>query len=210
MAELDRTLYEGRLYRAGFTRIAGVDEAGRGPLAGPVVAAAVILPVGYYHPDIKDSKQLSPQKRKALYEEIQSVAVAIGLGVVEPSVIDQVNVLKATLMAMNEAIYDLSVQPDYLLIDGNGRLPCPLPQETVVKGDNLSISIAAASIIAKVSRDWIMEIYDRQYPYYHFSRNKGYGTKEHRAAIEKYGLSKIHRWTFCLKCLDNSQELPFD
>lgn len=210
MAGPDLTAYEGRLHRAGFSHVAGVDEAGRGPLAGPVVAAAVIFPVGYYHPEIKDSKLLSARKRESLYELIHAEAIAVGLGVVEPAVIDQINVLRATLVAMSEAVEGLKVEPDYLLIDGNMRIPFPLPQETVVKGDSLSISIAAASIVAKVSRDWIMDIYDRQYPQYHFGRNKGYGTREHREAIEKYGLCKIHRSSFCLKDTDKSQGRLFD
>ncbi|MCX7981640.1 MAG: ribonuclease HII [Syntrophales bacterium] len=207
---MELTFYEAYLNREGFIHVAGVDEAGRGPLAGPVVAAAVILPVGYFHPEIRDSKQLNRKKREVLYQIIHQEAVAVGVGVVEPSIIDRVNVLKATLMAMSEAVYGLEVKPDYLLVDGNIRIPCPLPQKAIVKGDRLSISIAAASIVAKVSRDWIMEIYDRQYPHYLFGRHKGYGTKEHWEAIEKYGLCKIHRRSFCQKGADELPKLPFE
>lgn len=207
---MDLTFHEGRLHREGFKLVAGVDEVGRGPLAGPVVAAAVIFPPGYFHPEITDSKRLNPRKRENLYQVIQAEALAVGLGVIEPDVIDRVNILKATLLAMCEAVEGLKLKPDYLLVDGNIRIPYSLPQEAIVKGDNLSISIAAASIVAKVSRDWIMEIYDRQYPHYLFGRNKGYGTKEHREAIEKYGLCKIHRRSFCFEYLDNSPKLPFE
>jgi len=194
---VDLTFYEGRLHREGILYVAGIDEAGRGPLAGPVVAAAVIFPVGYYHPEIKDSKKLSSRKREALYYVIQAEAVAVGLGVVEPSIVDEINVLRATLLAMQAAIEELHITPEYLLVDGNVPIPSSLPQKAIVRGDSLSISIAAASIVAKVSRDWIMDIYDRQYPQYNFSRNKGYGTKEHWEAIEKYGLCKVHRRSFC-------------
>ncbi len=193
------TSYERQAHQKGFVHIAGVDEAGRGPLAGPVVAAAVILPADYYHPEINDSKQLSSSKREKLYDLIECDAMAIGLGVVEASVIDAVNILQATLMAMKEAIQDLEMAPDYLLVDGNHRVHVDFPQKTIVRGDALSISIAAASIIAKVSRDRIMEIYHRQFPRYNFLKNKGYGTKEHRHAIKLYGTCKIHRQSFHTK-----------
>jgi ribonuclease HII len=179
--------------------IAGIDEAGRGPLAGPVVAAAVILPTDYENPEIKDSKKLSSRKRERLYEIIKHDALSTGLGVVEASVIDAVNVFQATLMAMKEAVLNLSLKPDYLIIDGSCCIFVPLPQEAVVKGDSRSISVASASIIAKVSRDSIMEIYHRQFPQYNFLKNKGYGTGEHREAIKKYGRCKIHRRSFNIK-----------
>lgn len=192
------TMYSFELsaHRRGFEVVAGVDEAGRGPLAGPVVAAAVVLPPGYNNDEIRDSKQLSSQKRERLYETINSDALSVGLGVVESPVIDSKNILQATLMAMKEAVSNLSPTVDYLLIDGINSVNVPIPQQTITRGDSLSISIASASIIAKVSRDKIMEIYHRQFPQYNFLKNKGYGTLEHREAIKKYGCCKIHRRSF--------------
>lgn len=190
------TRYELRARERGFKVIAGIDEAGRGPLAGPVVAAAVVFPGGYRNEDIRDSKKLSAGKREKLYQRIKQDALAIGIGVVEPSVIDKTNILRASLAAMEEAVANLLFPVDYLLIDGNQPIHTDVSQETVVKGDSLSVSIAAASIIAKVSRDQIMEIYHRQYPHYNFLNNKGYGTKEHREAIRKHGFCKIHRRSF--------------
>ena len=191
--------FERRAHQRGYRLIAGIDEAGRGPLAGPVVAAAVILPHDYENPEIKDSKKLTPRKRERLYEVIEHDALSIGLGVVEASVIDDVNVFQATLMAMKEAVSNLALKPDYLIIDGSCCIFVPLPQEAVVKGDSRSISVASASIIAKVSRDSIMEIYHRQFPQYNFLKNKGYGTGEHREAIKKYGPCKIHRRSFRIR-----------
>jgi Ribonuclease HII len=191
--------FEREAYEDGYRVIAGVDEAGRGPLAGPVVAAAVILPHGYSHPEITDSKKLSAGKREKLYEVIKRDALAIGVGVVESPVIDQVNILRATLRAMAEAVADLSIRPDFLLVDGLHRIFLNISQKTIVKGDTLSVSIASASIIAKVSRDRIMEIYHRQFPQYNFLKNKGYGTREHREAIQNFGFCKIHRRSFKVK-----------
>ena len=188
--------FETKAYRRGFTVIAGIDEAGRGPLAGPVVAAAVVLPRGYKNGAVRDSKKLTPRSRAILYEVITRDALSIGLGVTEPSVIDRVNILQATLMAMREAVTGLSLQPDYLLIDGLHRIDRPLTQQTIIRGDNLSLSVACASIIAKVSRDRIMEIYHHQFPQYNFLRNRGYGTQEHLEAIHRHGLCKIHRRSF--------------
>lgn len=188
--------FERNAYQSGYKYIAGVDEAGRGPLAGPVVAAAVILPKDYHNSEIKDSKLLSPQKRERLHDVIRECALTVGLGVVEAAVIDEINILKATLMAMREALRELSPAPDFLLIDGITPLSLPIPQQTIVKGDTKSISVAAASIIAKVSRDRIMAIYHRQFPRYNFLKNKGYGTKEHRIAISTYGMCKLHRRSF--------------
>jgi len=185
----------------GYHFIAGIDEAGRGPLAGPVVAAAVILPFDYLNPEIKDSKKLSEAKREELYETINRDAVAIGTRVVDADTIDRLNILYATLQAMREAVLELSTSPDFLLIDGNQRVPITTPQKTIVKGDSLSISIAAASIIAKVTRDRIMEMYHRQFPQYNFQQNKGYGTKDHLDAIRKFGICKIHRKSFHVKNL---------
>lgn len=192
------TMYSFELsaHRSGFQVLAGVDEAGRGPLSGPVVAAAVVLPPSYKNDEIRDSKQLSPKKRERLYETINSDALSVGLGVVESPVIDSINILQATLMAMEEAVANLSLAVDYLLIDGINNINVSIPQQTIRKGDSLSISIASASIIAKVSRDKIMEIYHHQFPQYNFLKNKGYGTLEHLEAIKKYGCCKIHRRSF--------------
>jgi ribonuclease HII len=197
--------FECHVRQCGYQMIAGIDEAGRGPLAGPVVAAAVILPPDYRHPEINDSKQLTPGKRERLHEVIKADALAVGLGVVEASVIDRMNILQATLMAMCDAVLDLSLSPDYLLIDGKNRIDIPTPQETIIRGDARSISIAAASIIAKVSRDRIMEIYHRQFPQYNFLKNKGYGTGEHREAIRRCGPCKIHRLSFAVKTSVSNQ-----
>jgi len=191
--------FEQRAYQKGNRFIAGIDEAGRGPLAGPVVAAAVVLPRDYKNLEINDSKQLSSKKRERLYEIIKRDALSIGIGVVESSVIDAVNILKATLMAMKEAVLELTIPIDYLLIDGKHSVAVNIQQETIVRGDCRSISVASASIVAKVSRDRIMEIYHRQFPQYNFLRNKGYGTEEHREAIRKYGCCKIHRRSFNIK-----------
>jgi ribonuclease HII len=191
--------------QCGYQMIAGIDEAGRGPLAGPVVAAAVILPPDYRHLEINDSKQLTPGKRERLHEVIKADAIAVGLGVVEASVIDRMNILQATLMAMRDAVLDLSPPPDYLLVDGKNRIDVRTPQETIIRGDARSISVAAASIIAKVSRDRIMEIYHRQFPQYNFLKNKGYGTGEHREAILRCGPCKIHRLSFTVKSPINHQ-----
>jgi len=191
--------FELRTSRRGFDAIAGVDEAGRGPLAGPVVAAAVILPSGYINGEIRDSKKLTPRKRETLYKIIGNDAIAIGLGVIEASTIDRINILQATLAAMKMAVSNLSPQPDYIFIDGINNINIPIPQETIIRGDSLSVSVAAASIIAKVSRDQIMDRYHVLYPQYNFLKNKGYGTKEHREAVKEYGRCKIHRRSFRIK-----------
>jgi ribonuclease HII len=188
----------------GYKTIAGVDEAGPGPLAGPVVAAAVIFPPEYSNPAINDSKKLTAAKREDLYRVITREAMAVGLGVVEADVIDRINILQASLQAMREAVTELSVRPDYLLIDGLNSIDFDAPQKAIVKGDSLSVSIAAASIIAKVSRDRIMEMYHRQFPRYNFLKNKGYGTVGHRRVLEEIGMCKIHRRSFHLK----KQNLP--
>jgi ribonuclease HII len=191
--------YESSARQRGYRSIAGVDEAGRGPLAGPVVAAAVILHPDCRHSDINDSKKLTPAKRDRLYETIRADALAVGVGVVEAHVIDRVNILQATLLAMRDAVAELSPPPDYVLIDGRNRINLALPQETIIGGDGKSLSIAAASIVAKVSRDRIMQIYHRQFPQYNFLKNKGYGTEEHRDAIRRCGRCKIHRISFAVK-----------
>jgi len=191
--------FELRARRRGFDAIAGVDEAGRGPLAGPVVAAAVILPPDYTNGEIRDSKRLTPRKRESLYTTIRNDAISVGLGIMEASAIDRINILQATLSAMKMAVSNLSPQPDYVLIDGIHAIDSPLTQETIVKGDSLSISVAAASIIAKVSRDHIMDRYHVLYPQYNFLKNKGYGTEEHRKAVKEYGRCKVHRRSFRIK-----------
>jgi len=196
--------YEKIAQKDGYQLVAGVDEAGRGPLAGPVVAAAVIFPKDYINSEINDSKKLSAAKREKLYAVIEKDAVAIGMRVVDADVIDHVNILQATLQAMREAVLELSASPDFILVDGLHRVPILTPQKPLVKGDSLSISIAAASIIAKVSRDRIMEMYHRQFPQYNFRQNKGYGTKEHLNAIRQFGPCKIHRKSFHVKNLNQS------
>ncbi|MBN1546790.1 MAG: ribonuclease HII [Syntrophaceae bacterium] len=198
-------------YNGGARIVAGVDEAGRGPLAGPVVAAAVILSRDYRNSDIRDSKQITARQRDRLYDTIREDALSVGVGVVEASVIDRVNILRATFMAMQDALADLSLRPDFILVDGNQRIPVSITQKTIVKGDTLSISIAAASIVAKVSRDRIMEMYHRQFPQYNFRKNKGYGTAEHQAALLQYGPCKIHRRSFhCAKTTKPIVNAEFD
>ena len=180
----------------GYHTIAGVDEAGRGPLAGPVVAAAVILPDRLAGTGIYDSKQLPPKKRRHLYQVIYRNATAVGLGIVDPVEIDRVNILNASLAAMAMAVANLSPPPDFLLIDGQFGIATPLPQRPVVKGDALSASIAAASIVAKVSRDALMTRYDQEYPQFGFARHKGYPTRDHRQALAAHGPCPIHRLSF--------------
>ncbi|MEO0123729.1 MAG: ribonuclease HII [candidate division WOR-3 bacterium] len=181
-----------------FDFIAGCDEAGRGPLAGPVVAAAVILPKNFYHPEIDDSKKLSPLKREELFIIIQKAAVSFSFGIVPVEVIDEVNILQATKMAMSEAINKLSPQPEIVLIDALKIDTLSIEQYPIIKGDSLSINIASASILAKVKRDSIMLEYHKQYPMYGFDKHKGYPTLLHRECIKKYGPCPIHRKTFKL------------
>ena len=187
--------YERKLKRQGKRYIAGLDEAGRGPLAGPVVASAVVLRDLRFKNRIADSKALSRSGRERAYEEILEKAY-IGIGVVGEKEIDRINILQATLRAMEMAVRDLSVKPDYLLIDGITCPVIPHPKLAIIDGESHSISIACASIIAKVTRDLIMSYYDARYPRYGFARHKGYGTKAHFEAIRRYGPSPIHRFTF--------------
>lgn len=175
---------------------AGVDEAGRGPLAGPVVAAAVVLPDDCVIDGLDDSKKLSRSKREILSEEIKVISLSYAIGIVEPEEIDKVNILRAALLAMEISVKKLTTKPDYLLIDGNQRTSLMLMQETIVKGDSKSCSIAAASILAKVARDSIMEEYHSIYPEYNFKSHKGYPTKEHYQAIKEHGPCPIHRKSF--------------
>ena len=189
--------YETAARQKGFKYVCGVDEAGRGPLAGPVCAAAVILPADAVIEGLNDSKKLSEKKREALYDVIteKALAYSVAFGTLEE--IEEHNILNATYFAMNRAIEGLSLKADYALIDGN-RVPngIKIECETVVKGDSKSASIAAASILAKVTRDRLLLEYDKQYPQYNFKKHKGYGTKEHYEAIEKYGVCKVHRLSF--------------
>jgi ribonuclease HII len=173
-----------------------VDEVGRGPLAGPVVAAAVVLPKDGISPQLFDSKQISSKKREELYSSILNEALGVGVGVVGQEEIDRINIFQATLRAMVSAIENLPFPPDFLLIDGTQGLKFSVPQKSIVKGDRLSNSIAAASIVAKVTRDQMMEACHLKYPQYNFARHKGYGTKEHRSAIEKFGICELHRKSF--------------
>ena len=194
--ERDLWLFESKAIEKGFSYIAGTDEAGRGPLAGPVVSAAVLLPTSFHDPDITDSKKLTPKKRSYLYEKLYEHAVSIGIGIIDNIEIDRINILNASLISMAISVKNLNPQPDYLLIDGKFRISADLTQETIIRGDTLSISIAAASIIAKVTRDRLMERYHQDYPQFGFSRHKGYPTKAHKEAIEKFGCCPIHRRTF--------------
>ncbi|NVN98471.1 MAG: ribonuclease HII [Geobacteraceae bacterium] len=188
--------FESVARRQGFQFIAGIDEAGRGPLAGPVVAAAVILPDGLMLAGVDDSKKLSESRRNALFEIIMKEALTVGVGISPPCLIDRINILQATLRAMESAVANLSASPDCLLIDGISKTSLNIHQKTIKKGDSLSLSIASASIIAKVTRDRMMEDYDRVYPGYGFAGHKGYGAASHMAAIAALGPSPIHRLTF--------------
>ena len=193
---MDTWLFEKEAAQKGYRDIAGIDEAGRGPLAGPVVSAAVILSPLIQLTDINDSKKLSPKKRARLYEKIYVHAISIGIGIVDAIEIDRINILQASLLAMAMAVDNLQPQPDCLLIDGTFGISSNLPQKPIAKGDSLSISIAAASIIAKVTRDRLMESYHDYYPQFGFSQHKGYPTKAHKEAIRKFGFSPIHRKSF--------------
>ena len=187
--------YEKECYARGMELIAGVDEVGRGPLAGPVVAAAVILPKGCKIPGLNDSKKIPKSKHKEIYEAVLQNAIAIGIGVKANQVIDQVNIYEATKLAMMEAIGQLDPQPQHLLIDAM-KLDLSIPQTSIIKGDANSLSIAAASIVAKVTRDQMMEDLDQLYPGYDFAQNAGYGTANHLAGLHKLGVTAIHRRSF--------------
>lgn len=189
--------FEKAAVNSGFSCICGVDEAGRGPLAGPVCAAAVILPEGAVIEGLDDSKKLTEKKREKLYDIIKETAVAYSVAYGTLEEIESVNILEATYLAMNRAIEGLNVKPDFALIDGN-RVPrgINIPCETIVKGDSKSMSVAAASVLAKVTRDRLMLEYDKKYPEYNFKKHKGYGTKEHTELIKQYGPCEIHRLSF--------------
>ncbi|MFC1859395.1 ribonuclease HII [Thermodesulfobacteriota bacterium] len=188
--------FEKKAGERGFSKIAGIDEAGRGPLAGPVVSAAVLLPGSLPDMAITDSKKLTPRKRNDLYEKIYEHAITIGIGIVDPGEIDRINILNAALLSMAISVENLQPQPDCLLIDGIFKISTDLPQEAIPKGDARSVSIAAASIIAKVTRDRLMEKYHQIYPQFGFAQHKGYPTKAHKEAIRKYGCCPIHRRSF--------------
>lgn len=187
--------YEKELYAQGLQLIAGVDEVGRGPLAGPVVAAAVILPKNCKIHGLNDSKKIPKSKHQAIYQAVLDQAISVGIGVKNNHVIDQVNIYEATKLAMLEAIHELEPQPQHLLIDAM-KLDLPISQTSIIKGDANSLSIAAASIVAKVTRDQMMATYDQEYPGYDFAQNAGYGTTKHLEGLEKQGVSPIHRRSF--------------
>ena len=190
---------ENGVYGEGFEIICGVDEAGRGPLAGPLCAAAVILPKGLEIPGLTDSKKLTDKKRRELFPVIKEQAIAYGIGLASHEEIDEINILQATYLAMERALAQLTVKPDIALIDGNRAKDFGLPVRTVVRGDSLSMNIAAASILAKVTRDDLMLELDEKYPQYGFEVHKGYGTKAHYEALRAHGASEIHRKTFLKK-----------
>lgn len=196
---IDLWTYENAAYSDEISCICGVDEAGRGPLAGPVYAAAVILPRGLVIEGLNDSKKLTEKRREALYDEIIEKAVAYGIGCADEKEIDEINILQATFQAMRRAIAALSVRPDLALIDGNRDTDFGVPSKTIIKGDSLSANIAAASILAKVTRDRLMKKYAETYPQYGFEVHKGYGTKRHYEALHEYGPCEIHRLTFLRK-----------
>lgn len=190
---------EHECFASGCQLVCGVDEAGRGPLAGPVCAAAVILPPDLVIPGLNDSKKLTDKKRRELFDIIVDQAVAYGIALVDEKQIDEINILQATFRAMEQAVSRMDVQPDIVLVDGNREPNLGLPVKTVVKGDSRSASIAAASILAKVTRDRLMEQLDETYPQYGFAVHKGYGTKRHYEALRQYGPCPIHRMTFLKK-----------
>ncbi len=203
MSELDMWAYENRAYSERIRIICGVDEAGRGPLAGPVCAAAVILPRGLMIEGLDDSKKLTDKKRRALMPVIMEKAIAYGIGFASHEEIDGINILQATYLAMERALAQLSVKPDLALIDGNRARDFGLPVQTVVKGDSLSANIAAASVLAKVTRDDVMLAMAEDYPGYGFEKHMGYGTKAHYAALAELGPCPIHRMTFLKKLYGN-------
>ncbi len=199
MSQIDMWAIENALYSQDVQLICGVDEAGRGPLAGPVCAAAVILPRGLEIPGLTDSKKLTDKKRRELYPIIKEKAIAYGIAFASEQEIDEINILQATFLAMRRALEQLSVRPDLALIDGNRETDFGLPVKTVVKGDSLSANIAAASVLAKVTRDDVMEALANEYPQYGFEIHKGYGTKAHYAALREHGASPVHRQSFLRK-----------
>ena len=193
---IDPETFEKRARQEGFSSIAGIDEVGRGPLAGPVLSAAVILPEKVNLEHLDDSKRLSPARREQLFGMIYEQAISVGIGIVDPIEIDRINILQASLLSMLMAVDNLRPAPDFLLVDGTIPIKCPLPQQVVKHGDRRCLSIAAASIIAKVTRDRLMRLYDVEFPAFGFGQHKGYGTRAHREAIRTFGCCRIHRKTF--------------
>lgn len=191
----EMTQYEQDLYNRGYHFIAGVDEVGRGPLAGPVVAAAVILPQDAFLPGLNDSKKLTEQKREELFQQITECAISIGIGIIPAKVIDEVNIYQATKQAMKQALLGLSEKPDHLLVDAM-EIPIDIPQTSIIKGDSKSVSIAASSIIAKVTRDRLMVRLSHEYPQFGFEKHMGYGTAYHLDALKKYGVTSEHRRSY--------------
>lgn len=196
---MDKLRYETNLIKKGYKYVCGVDEVGRGPLAGPVVCAAVIMPVDDIIDGVDDSKKLTEKKRQKLAEEIKKKAIAYAICRIEPQIIDEINILQATRLCMKNAIESLDIKPDFVLVDGNMTLDTDIPQKYIIKGDSFSYSIGAASIIAKVYRDKLMEEYAVTYPQYSFEKNKGYGTVAHVNAIKQAGICPIHRRSFVKK-----------
>ena len=194
--EPDTYFLERCLRQKGYSWIAGLDEVGRGPLAGPVVAAAVILRENCDNSCFVDSKTINAQKRSRLYDELRNSGAIIGVGIVSETEIDRLNILQASLLAMKKAVLTMPAQPDFLLVDGNQSVPMTIPQQTLVRGETKSSSVAAASIVAKVVRDDLMDQYHLQYPQYNFQQNRGYPTLEHREAIRVFGPCAIHRQSF--------------
>jgi len=194
--------FEQKYWQQGIRYIAGVDEAGRGPLAGPVVAAAVIFEPEVLIDGVIDSKKLSEKKRETLFHQIYERALSVGIGIVSHEVIDRINILQASLLAMNKALDNLHIKPEQLLVDGNFFCHEHYPVENIIKGDTLSHSIASASIVAKVTRDALMREWHEQFPQYGFAQHKGYGTKAHIEAIRTYGYSPIHRKSFHIDSLE--------
>ena len=194
--EVDLLSYEKKLYQSGYSLICGTDEAGRGPLAGPVVAAAVILPKNYTLDGLNDSKQLSEKKREKYYPIIIKDAISYGIGIVDAKTIDEVNIYEASRLAMKKAIASMSVKPDYVLTDAMPIKDLDIPVTSIVHGDALSLSIAAASVLAKVTRDHIMYDLDKKYPEYEFAKHKGYPTKRHLELLKKYGANSEYRFTY--------------
>ncbi|NOX25747.1 MAG: ribonuclease HII [Deltaproteobacteria bacterium] len=194
--ETDRFSFERELRRQGFSAIAGTDEVGRGPLAGPVVAASVILPPDCDYQQFNDSKKLTPLVRGRLFDVLREMGADIGIGIVAEAQIDRYNILQASLMAMKNALESMRTEPDFVLVDGKFPVPVAVSQQPLIKGDSRSASIAAASIVAKVTRDDLMRQYHQQYPQYNFHKHKGYPTAEHRRLLAQYGPCPLHRKTF--------------
>ena len=208
---IDLLSLESDLWRKGFRTVAGVDEVGRGPLAGPVVAACVVFPQDFFLPEVNDSKKVTAKKRERLFDQILDTAREVGIGIVGEKTIDAMNILNASLKAMFKAVQKLKNVPEFILVDGNQRIPnLQLPQMPVIKGDSKSLSIAAASIVAKVTRDRIMLKYHEEYPEFCFADHKGYGTRTHMEALKVFGPCRIHRRSFKLVELCRTNQINLD